>query len=402
MAIDVLEKLNRRFSDLHERLFGHIGQRELRPHDILRRITAEMEASRRKGLDGYPYVPNVYTLQVAVGSEDERQYLRTFLGAEELVNAVAQEIETRGYRVKGTLLFTVEEVPPAVLEQRIRVLCRFDPDAAPTPRPEPAEAPFSPRPAPPTPAPSPILAETGDPEDEEEPGTIAAITPAVALLEVTGAGGSRTVAPVTLAGVRIGRSKRAGNDVIIENDPQVSKRHARIAYEQGRFVLYDEGSTNGTTLRDVRIPVNQPTPLPFGEAFRIGDCVLVLRQKTSAPTPPTAPPAYPASPAASTTEPSGNAIIYRLVAGDGTVHTLASEMTVGRGVTEDIVLHGNGVSSRHARLSLRGVALYVEDLNTPGGTFVNGERIPANFPVALYNEDQVRFGEVLLRVERSR
>jgi pSer/pThr/pTyr-binding forkhead associated (FHA) protein len=71
-------------------------------------------------------------------------------------------------------------------------------------------------------------------------------------------------------------------------------------------------------------------------------------------------------------------------------------------VTEDIVLNGNGVSSRHARLTQRGVAVYVEDLNTPSGTFVNGERIPANFPVALYNEDQVAFGEVLLRVERSR
>jgi pSer/pThr/pTyr-binding forkhead associated (FHA) protein len=43
--------------------------------------------------------------------------------------------------------------------------------------------------------------------------------------------------------------------------------------------------------------------------------------------------------------------------------------------------------------------VYVEDLDTPAGTFVNGERIPSHFPVALYDGDRVVFGTVALRLD---
>ena len=45
----------------------------------------------------------------------------------------------------------------------------------------------------------------------------------------------------------IGRSPRSGNDLTIESDGQISKRHARIELDaEGRFTLYDLDSTNGT------------------------------------------------------------------------------------------------------------------------------------------------------------
>ena len=364
-AMDVLETLNRRFGGLHERLFGHLAQRELRPQDILRRIVTEMETARRKGLDGHWYVPNVFTLQVAVGSDDERQYLRTFLGAEELVSAVAAEIESRTYRVKGTLLFTVEEVPPAVLEQRIRVLCRFDPTAANTgtrdegrgtraEEPERGNAP--PKVAPLIPHPSSLI-----PSDDEEPGTVAAGAQAVAQMVVFSNEGSiRATYPVTLAGARIGRSRREGNTVIIDGDPQISKRHARLSYEKGNFVLYDEGSTNGTVVRGNRLATGVGVPVSFDEDIKIGETHIVLRSldTRSAPirTPPMfAEPVTQATPAVAVLPQAtllpqappayGSGVPgWRLISGDGRTFPLASEMTIGRGATEDIVLAGNGIA----------------------------------------------------------
>ena len=77
-------------------------------------------------------------------------------------------------------------------------------------------------------------------------------------------------------------------------------------------------------------------------------------------------------------------------------------MTVGRALTSDIVVIGSGVATQHARLTVRADAVYVEDLRTQGGTAVNGERIPADFPVALYEGDQIAFGETLFRLARGR
>jgi DNA-binding winged helix-turn-helix (wHTH) protein len=57
--------------------------------------------------------------------------------------------------------------------------------------------------------------------------------------------------------------------------PGVSRRHARIACENGRFTLEDLGSKNGTYLRDV--PISSPAALADGDEFRLGHTVIVFR-----------------------------------------------------------------------------------------------------------------------------
>ena len=58
------------------------------------------------------------------------------------------------------------------------------------------------------------------------------------------------------------------------------------------------------------------------------------------------------------------------------------------------------VSARHAALTYRGRAWYVEDLGSTNGVFVNGTRIEGPTPVAWGDELQV--GGVRLRLERQR
>ena len=51
------------------------------------------------------------------------------------------------------------------------------------------------------------------------------------------------------------------------------------------------------------------------------------------------------------------------------------ETTIGRLPENDIVLDGDGVSRRHARIRWDGAAFEVEDLGSKNGAMVNGERL---------------------------
>ena len=72
---------------------------------------------------------------------------------------------------------------------------------------------------------------------------------------------------------------------------------------------------------------------------------------------------------------------------------------VGRSPSADIVVGASYVSARHARFSLMGQNLFVEDLGSTNGTTVNGQSITD--PVALNDGDVVMVGDVSIRVRRS-
>lgn len=69
---------------------------------------------------------------------------------------------------------------------------------------------------------------------------------------------------------------------------------------------------------------------------------------------------------------------------------------VGRSPGADIVVGAGYVSGRHARFTLMGQNLFVEDLGSTNGTAVNGNGITE--PTALRNKDLVTIGDVAIRV----
>lgn len=72
---------------------------------------------------------------------------------------------------------------------------------------------------------------------------------------------------------------------------------------------------------------------------------------------------------------------------------------VGRSPSADIVIGAGYVSARHARFSLMGQNLFVEDLGSTNGTTVNGQSVTD--PIALNENDVVNVGDVAIRVRRG-
>jgi pSer/pThr/pTyr-binding forkhead associated (FHA) protein len=74
-------------------------------------------------------------------------------------------------------------------------------------------------------------------------------------------------------------------------------------------------------------------------------------------------------------------------------------VTVGRGGQNDIALpHDDYVSARHARFEPRQDGVWIQDLGSTNGTYLNGARLEQ--PRRLTPGDVVRVGETDLRYER--
>jgi pSer/pThr/pTyr-binding forkhead associated (FHA) protein len=72
-------------------------------------------------------------------------------------------------------------------------------------------------------------------------------------------------------------------------------------------------------------------------------------------------------------------------------------MTIGRDPTCDLHLDNRALSRRHAQIEKRGAAIWVRDLESQNGTFVNGERIGE--PQALNGGDRIAVGRYEVRID---
>ena len=398
--MDVLEKMNRRFGSWYEKLFGAgSDDPELRPREILRRIVAALEDKRQEGIDGQVYIPNVCTVRIAIEDEDQRQFVGAFLNPDELAKKVLEKLTQHSYKLRGGFVLAIEEVDAAEGVAPLSIETKFDANIIPSPADALPASDNAPRP--------PGLGE------KNEEGTIPfAGGGSSASLMVIGSDGARSETPIGPGGISVGRGKSAGNDLVID-DTMISKRHLRIVLEGGRFLAYDEHSTNGTTVEGAALTPGHGWPLADGDELRLGQTRLLFStdaelktapapKKINSPSPgPTKSENSPREGAGGWVPESGQGPIFNLVSSTGERFALASEMLLGRALTDDIVVTGDGVSAQHARLTVRGEHLYLEDLDTPGGTQVNGSKIAASYAVALHHGDAVTIGATTLTLERG-
>ena len=432
----LLEKINRSFGSWYEGLFG--GSDDARPKDILRRILSEMENYRKEGFDNRVYVPNQFILEIDVHDEEEKEYLLAFLDRDELEAAIRRYCQQNHYHIRGPLDFTIKEVDEPGMNgkrEKVQVRCRYNtkitaPESAGKSEAVlPANGKLEPKadgdaPLRDIPYEDRTVAAVGD-WGGEEGGTVPAIAAATLMVYAPDRAPFRYV--MARGSVAIGRSPRSGNDLTIESDGQISKRHARIEMDaEGRFTLSDLDSTNGTKVNGRRIDNRL---LNDGDEIQIGETRLAFQQtkREEAEADSAGDSVFPAprsgtvgrsqgvfggAAALRDSGSSGGAPPVRplrartarlvLLADDQDLDDflLASETLIGRGVTNDIVLPDRSIATRHARILHDGDGYALEALSQ-SETTINGIPLSLNQPTRLANGDHIGLGGLALRFDEN-
>ena len=81
---------------------------------------------------------------------------------------------------------------------------------------------------------------------------------------------------------------------------------------------------------------------------------------------------------------------------DGSIIPIRSDLTVGRKSDNTIILSDQHVSSNHAKIVVRSNGLFIEDLNSTNGTYLNGSKIKGK--VKLTNKDEIKIGTSVFKI----
>ena len=81
----------------------------------------------------------------------------------------------------------------------------------------------------------------------------------------------------------------------------------------------------------------------------------------------------------------------------GQTYELADELTVGRAGGCQITLDDTYVSQLHARVYRRDGQLYVEDLGSTNGTYLNRKKVTA--PIAIRKGDRLQIGKTVMELQ---
>jgi pSer/pThr/pTyr-binding forkhead associated (FHA) protein len=85
-------------------------------------------------------------------------------------------------------------------------------------------------------------------------------------------------AAFTLEGDQLTIGRDSVNEIVI-NDAEISRRHARLTFQGGKYVLEDLGSTNGTFVNGQRLA--GPRVLKPGEVVSFGEQIVMVFEATS-------------------------------------------------------------------------------------------------------------------------
>ncbi|MCC2639142.1 MAG: hypothetical protein K0Q68_2861, partial [Moraxellaceae bacterium] len=180
--------------------------------------------------------------------------------------------------------------------------------------------------------------------------------------------------------ISIGRDK--SNSLVI-NDEGLSVFHAELRQEDGKVFIWDSGSVNGTFVNGEKVTGKREVKAGDVIRFHLIDVQLLDPSKGPAP-------ALPAAVKRDLEKPAVPLWQVKALTGaiSGKMFLMDGTKIIGRDPGCDIIINGPHVSRRHAELSIRGGKLWVKDLGSSNGTFVNGKRMEE---VALKNGDEVKF-----------
>lgn len=231
-----------------------------------------------------------------------------------------------------------------------------------------------------------------------------------------------------VAGASLVFGREATCDVVVAGK-DISRRHAEIMATPKGYAIVDS-STNGTWVNDERVQGQRV--LARGDVIKLGEETFRFYADVApaAPNPPppgpaaSQPPAAPQPSPAPATGSSGERLkntsfgmpaapvpagrasqagpLANMLVRSGTlkgqrIQLRAPVINIGRADYNDVVLPDESVSTSHAKLQRREGVWILTDVESTNGTFVDGERVQGDAPLAP--GAMVRFGDVQLVFE---
>ena len=217
------------------------------------------------------------------------------------------------------------------------------------------------------------------------------------LVVISDAGRTRQI-PIPSSGLVLGRDTQLGPP--FTTDQYVSRNHVSVQPRGDGVEIADLGSANGTYVNGTR--VHAQARLQDRDVLRIGQIELRLAVPEGTVTAGAHTAGVGAAGAgAAGVRAGGDGPCLVIVAPDafgGRRFRLAGyDLVVGRDPASGICLDDPHISWTHAALRRRGDAVYVQDLGSTSGTFVNGQAVMA--PLQLRPGDIVAFAGVSARFD---
>ena len=182
-----------------------------------------------------------------------------------------------------------------------------------------------------------------------------------------------------------------GCDITIEEEG-VSPQHAELVIQQDEILLKNVSQNRSVFINDV--PVVKEQTLKAWDVIRLGTSELEIID-----------PLNERSPQPNNERPEQKTVIRAAVSPwmlkavsaplDGQYFSVTNGAILGREKGSDIVVPLSYVSRQHAKFALKNEKLYIEDLNSSNGTYVNGERIISG---ELLNGDELRLDEFIFNI----
>ena len=193
-------------------------------------------------------------------------------------------------------------------------------------------------------------------------------------------------------GGRLTVGRRPDHDIVLIHPTEryVSKEHCEILLQDGRVLVRDLGSTNGSYLNGLRLDKDRFYEWPSDQQVQLGPYTLFVVEKKVDMARPATPPAEerPPTPA--------NLPVPEINCPEGSPASLMlvnnAPVVLGRLDSCDMTLNNPRVSKNHCRIMRRGERVEVTDLNSTNGTFLDTQRLPAGSPVVWQPGVPLRLG----------
>ena len=153
------------------------------------------------------------------------------------------------------------------------------------------------------------------------------------------------------------------NDVVLQG-PGVAPHHARVIKQAGQLLFFDAGAGQSSA-NGAPVAPQQPVPFDFRTAFVLGNVPVPL----------------------------SHPMLVGMLMSPGQVQAPRGHVVIGREAARgSLVIAHPAVSGQHATVMLDRMS--VTDHGSTSGTYVNGQRTPANAPVPIDPNGVVSFGPV--------